>query len=292
VILFCGNKILRSTDSINAIQVSIGDAFKHPCFKIEFNDGSAVILPKHSKIHLIDKELELLIPGQQCYYNSKARYKVKFCEPNFTLSNKDPYLIGVALCSPLRNKKLSTKKTIFLNTNNMPSEYYSFLPKKMSGDYYQLSPEPGYPDLLRLEIKKNGNLSKLKQRQIPDKYLFAERSQREALLRGCMDIFGHYRKRETTFETCSYQLAKDIIFLTRSIGGFASIREKKSKSIFYIVSLSFADDFNPFLLKNTNFTKNKRPRVRSIASIEDAGELPCVEVPIDYAILDNFIKVS
>lgn len=292
MLLFCGNKILRSYDCINAIQISIGDQKQHPCLHVTFNDDSSIVVPKGIKIHLEDQLLELNKPDLKCFYGTKSRFKVKFFEPEFSFTNVDPYLIGLAICIPIRNNSLQTNKKILIESNLIPKEYYSFEFKKMSNDFYQLSSEKGYPNLLRLEIKKQGNLKNISDRQIPDKYLFSQKEERIRLLRGCMDVFGRYYKGETTFETSSYQLAKDICFLVRSLSGFAKIREKKSKKTYYLVSISFKDDFNPFLIKGKDFVPSLKPRVRSISSIKDIGIQPCVNTPLEFAILENFIKVS
>lgn len=292
MLLFCGNKILRSSDCINAIQISIGEQLQHPCFHVIFNDNTSVVVPKGTKIHLDDQILEINKSDIQCFYGTKSRFKIKFFEPEFSFSNLDPYLIGLAICTPLRNKSLQTKKKILIESNQIPKEYYSFEFKKMSNDFYQLAPEKGYPNLLRLEIKKQGNLKSISERQIPDSYLFSQKEERINLLRGCMDVFGHSVRGETTFETASPQLARDVCFLVRSLNGFAKIREKKSKSIYYIISISFKDDFNPFLIKKDLFRQSLKPRIKSISSIKDIGMQPCVNIPLEFAILENFIKVN
>jgi hypothetical protein len=164
--------------------------------------------------------------------------------------------------------------------------------KSMPNDYFKIIAEEGYPNLIKLELKRIRNFTKLKDRFIPDEYLFSSVEDRISLIRGCMDACGRFYKGETTFETSSKQLAKDFSFLIKSIGGFCKIRSKQSKREYYILSISFNNDFNPFLTKANTFRPSKNPRVRSIVKIEKAGVLPCLETPLDSVILENLVEVS
>lgn len=292
MILFSGSKILRSNGYVNAFDISVEKTENILCYLIKFNDGSQIILPKGAKIHLENSIIEIDTLKIKFEENKTIKFKPKFFKPKFVLSNLDPYLIGIAICTPIRNRFLQTRKEFLLDIEKFPKDYYSFSFEKKSNKFYKLSAKEGYPNLLRLEIKKQGNFKNLENRQIPDKYLFSKYWQRVFLLRGCMDVFGHVNKGEVTFETCSQQLSIDICFLVRSLGGFAKIRKKKSKKIFYITSISFKGNFNPFEIKKDKFRPSLRPRTKSISSIEEIGVQPCVEIKPDFVILDSFIGVS
>lgn len=289
MILFAGNKIIRQTGIISATEISIGERIEKECFNVVFNDNTNAVVPHGTKILLHDDNLlEVKKPQNRCFWGTKSKYKVKTIIPDFTQVNLDPYIIGVAICTPVRNKTLKTKKEIFLEKDKIPAEYYSLNLKKVYGGYYNIIPDEGYPNLLRLDIKKQGNFKNLAARFIPDEYLYSCFDNRVALLRGCMDTLGHYYKGETTFETCSYQLSKDVSFLILSLGGVATTRIKKSKNDYFIVSMSFRDEFNPFLLKS-GFVPSARPRIRCITKIESVGNLPCFEIPLDKVILNNLV---
>jgi hypothetical protein len=179
-----------------------------------------------------------------------------------------------------------------LDLDKIKNDYFHIEVEPSSDDYHKISDEKGYPNLLKLELKKIKNFTKLKDRFIPDEYLYSCFQDRVDLIRGCMDACGRFYKNETTFETSSKQLAKDFAFLVRSIGGFCKIRSKISKKEYFILSISFDTDFNPFLTKAKIFSPSKNPRIRSIAKIEKAGLLPCLETPLESVILQNLIEIS
>jgi hypothetical protein len=292
VLLFCGNKLFRETGTISVPEISVGKRVETECFTVFFNDGTSEILPTGTNIQLINKNFPVNKENNKCFSGTISKYRIRCSVPSFSTPCIDPYIVGLCTCLPVRNKNFHTKQHKLLDLNEIPKDYYSISIKKMSDGYYQIAPEENYPNLLRMDIKKSGNFKKLSERFIPDEYLFSTRESRELFLKGCMDIFGHHRKGETTFECASHQLAKDVSFLIRSIGGFAKIREHKGSSNFYVVSVCFNDDFNPFLLKKTEFRRRKSPRIRSIQEIKSTGILPCLEIPLSKVTLDSFIVVS
>jgi hypothetical protein len=293
MILFCANKILRHTGVLSAADISIGDRIDKDCYNIIFNDGSNVILPEGVKINLIDKKIiEINKERDDCVSGSRSKYKLKKVIPEFSEKNKDPYLIALCLCLPFKNGQIQSRKECLIDLNKIKNNYFHIELKPSCDNYYKISAEEGYPNLLKLELKKINNFTKLKDRFIPDEYLYSCFQDRVDLIRGCMDACGRFYKNETTFETSSKQLAKDFAFLVRSIGGFCKIRSKISKKEYFILSISFDTDFNPFLTKAKIFSPSKNPRIRSIAKIEKAGLLPCLETPLESVILQNLIEIS
>ena len=293
MILFCANKILRHTGILSAADVSIGDRIDKDCYNVIFNDGSNVILPEGVKINLIDnKTIEINKEIDKCASGSRSKYRLKKVIPEFCPKNKDPYLIALCLCLPFKNGQIQSRKKCLLDLDKIKGEYFRIESKPSCDNYYKICAEEGYPDLLKLELKKIKNFTKLKDRFIPDEYLYSCYEDRVNLIRGCMDACGRFYKNETTFETSSKQLAKDFAFLVKSVGGFCKIKSKISKKEYFILSISFDTDFNPFSTKGKIFHPSKNPRIRSIAKIEKAGFLPCLEIPLESVILQNLIEIS
>lgn len=293
MVLFCGGKILRESGSISATEISIGKRIDLECFKIYFNDNTEIILPKNTKIHLVnDKKLEINRTDLKLHFGSKSKYKIEKYIQTFTNSFNDPYIVGLAICTPVRNNALHTKKAHLFDKSKLENTYYTFDLKPMYGNSYQIVPENEYPNLLRVDMKKIKNFGKMSQRFIPDEFLYSNIESRQSLLRGCMDMMGRHYRKETTFESCSEQLSKDVSFLVRSLGGFAKTRCKQGISPYYITSISFDSDFNPFNFKSEDFLQSLKPRHKSIDKIESLGIMPCLEVPLDSVVLDSFVKIS
>lgn len=291
MLLYSYSTILRESGPITATEFSIGKIEYEDCFSIDINDGSSFLVPKGTSIRLTDRNKQVLKNEENCFNGSRSKYKLFYPNIEFNKSTIDPYIMGLAFCTPVRNNTLQSKKITKINTEEIPKKYYSLILKERSNDYFELAPEQDYPNLLRLDVKKHKQLSPLKLRQIPDEFLFAKKEDREFLLKGCMDVFGKHYRGETTFECCSEQLAKDIAFLVNSLHGFAKIRIKNSKNPYYIVSISFEDDFNPFLMRHNEFQPSKKPRVRCIQNITYVGKRPCVETPSSSVKLNNWIEL-
>lgn len=289
MLLFCGSKVFRHSGKVSAFDISIGPKIEQKCCTLFFNDGTQCIVPYDSKLSIMGDLTLKVNPESKTSANVyRKKYRLKPVVPEFSNKIIDPYLIGLGICAKLKNKSLYLKK--YLDTSNFNAEYFSFdLVKDRLG--YKISSKDGYPNLLPLEIKKIDNFRKLSERFIPDEYLFSDYFSRSEILRACMDVYGKYSKAETTFETCSYQLANDVMFLVRSLGGFAKLRIKKSVKDYFIVNISFRGEFNPFKFSGKNYRKNRKPRVKSIDAVEPAGILPCFEVPIDKIILENLIEL-
>jgi len=272
MILFCANKILRHSGILSVADVSIGDRIDKDCYNVIFNDGSNVILPEGVKINLLEKKIiEINKEKDDCVSGTRSKYRLKKVIPEFSGKNKDPYLIALCLCLPFKNGQIQSRKECLIDLDKIKNDYFHIEPKPSCNNYYKISAEEGYPNLLKLELKKIKNFTKLKDRFIPDEYLYSCYEDRVNLIRGCMDAYGRFYKNETTFETSSKQLAKDFAFLVRSVGGFCKIRSKMSKKEYFMLSISFDTDFNPFLTKAQVFSPSKNPRIRSIAKIEKSG---------------------
>lgn len=110
-------------------------------------------------------------------------------------------------------------------------------------------------------------------KSIPKEYMYNNINVRCEVLRGLMDSYGYVDKKGCVgFTTKSRQLAEDIRFIIRSLGGNANIREKKTFyknkktkervycGICYVLSISFESDIIPFKLKRK--VERYRPRCK------------------------------
>lgn len=113
---------------------------------------------------------------------------------------------------------------------------------------------------------------------VPEEYLFNSIEKRIALLQGLMDSDGHANKNGSCeFSSKSKQLALDVQFLVRSLGGFASLTERDSsyysskygKRIYcgksYRVTISMCDDSLPLFR-----FERKKSRVKIREKYSDA----------------------
>ena len=112
------------------------------------------------------------------------------------------------------------------------------------------------------------------EKYIPDEYLFNTVENRIALLQGLMDSDGYVDKRGICqFTTKSKKLADNVYFIVRSLGGNASIKQKKTGyfnkktneridcGIAYTITISFEDEnIIPFRLERK--VKRYKPRTK------------------------------
>lgn len=144
---------------------------------------------------------------------------------------------------------------------------------------------------------------------IPYEYLHTSKEHRIALLQGLMDTDGtidHRNGKHVMFNTVSEQLAEDVIWLVRSLGGVCKKSYKKSswthkgmkitrgKSI--NITVNVPPEINPFRLerkKTQVVSKTKYKPARYIESITEVGETDCQCIMVDndshLYITDDFI---
>jgi hypothetical protein len=144
---------------------------------------------------------------------------------------------------------------------------------------------------------------------VPQMYLFASPAERLDLLQGLMDTDGDVPKSEPNsgrFTTVSPQLAADVVFLAQSLGGTASVYDRKAECrIFpggrihdcrkgYTVAVRLPMGMNPFkMARKAGAYKpsGKRPPRRSIVNIESVGEkaVQCIEVEGHLYLTDDCV---
>ena len=130
---------------------------------------------------------------------------------------------------------------------------------------------------------------------IPPQYLMSSVSQRIALLQGLLDTDGQNNgSSNTEYQTCSPQLARDVVALVQSLGGTAKIGtreswytykgERKPGKLSHRVGISLPRDITPFRVtrKAVKYNPgNKYPPHRSIISVDLVGTEEAVCIKLD-----------
>ena len=152
---------------------------------------------------------------------------------------------------------------------------------------------------------------------VPQRYLYNEPAVRMAVLQGLLDTDGgpvtqRDRRCRVQYSTCSEQLAEDVVFLVRSLGGVAYLRRRAAKgrppgrangrpvhhrSDAYILDIRLPVGLEPFRLARKRAVYHEkggaiRP-MRFVDSIEPAGEAEtvCIQVAAEDSlyVTDDFL---
>lgn len=166
---------------------------------------------------------------------------------------------------------------------------------------------------LREKLKTIGLMSRHSyDKFIPKEYLFADVESRTELLRGLVDTDGHAVRstkngcsNQIEYTTTSEQLAKDVEFLVRSLGGRITYKVKQGHYTkngervytrkYYRMTISFASDFVPFSSeKHAKYYNVRRPVLRNyMRKYKYIGEQECICISIDdesgLYVTDDFI---
>ena len=167
---------------------------------------------------------------------------------------------------------------------------------KVDGNQFDTNP---LTKILR-DLKVMGESSLTK--KIPELYLYGNPFARLEILRGLMDTDGWVelgkRGNHTAYCSASKQLALDVQFIVRSLGGVATIHWKDNDHAgAWVVSISLPSGVQPFRLKRKaelhNLYRVKYEPTRSMESIKYVGkkEVQCITVDAEDGlyITDNLI---
>lgn len=135
---------------------------------------------------------------------------------------------------------------------------------------------------------------------VPDVYKHNVEEVRLSVLQGLMDTDGCIDwANDISFNTCSLQLAQDVAFLYRSLGGVATFRKTvypKHGNICYRLGLRRTNKFNPFRLKRKSdkyLGATTREASKFIKEVTLVGEEVCqcitTNAPDSCYITDDFI---
>ena len=176
--------------------------------------------------------------------------------------------------------------------------------------YTFLSAEIKWTNTLKEKIDKLGLLhTNALTKFIPDIYKYNSIECRLEILRGLMDTDGTVKKTgESSFCSISKQLSQDLIEITRSLGGRATLcsrnrigKQSKMKGrviitrhISYEFTVSLPEEYNPFYISRKHkYYKQKMIHGQWIMSIEPIGykKVQCILVdsPRHLYLTDNFL---
>lgn len=158
--------------------------------------------------------------------STTSKWVVPNCQPvqfNSRSLPLAPYLLGVWLGDGSRNSPSWTKPVV-----SIAQKVETLLPsgvtlQKLTGDgRYSIVGPRGKTNPVSTALKRLGLFDKYSyERFIPEPYLYASVQDRLALLQGLMDTDSYVGKDGvyTSFSSSSSQLARDFLFLVRSLGG-------------------------------------------------------------------------
>jgi hypothetical protein len=210
----------------------------------------------------------------------------------YNMRKLDPYVLGVLLGDGCLRKTISLASADPELVEDVQSRLLDGRLRKTNSPYqYNLIEAPQ----TREELKRLGLWDHLAyDKFVPDSYLHAGPEDRLLLLQGLMDTDGTAdAEGRLSFCSVSEQLAKDVQFLVRSLGGKATISRKENEHAgAYIVYISIARPV--FRLRRKLERQNQEKHVwRAIRSIEPCGRghAQCITVdhPNSLYVTDDFI---
>jgi hypothetical protein len=162
------------------------------------------------------------------------------------------------------------------------------LPSQHIGEYNYSFRDPSQPrnapNPLMVALRQVGVSGKrTADKAIPNKYLWASKEQRLALLQGLLDTDGTVRKGHPSFDSTSPDLANGIAHLARSLGGVAKVSRQESQfngrryQDSYRVYIRLPAGVRPFRLsRKLERVKVARTLARIVRTIEPDGVAECV----------------
>lgn len=303
-------------------------------YKVTFADGRSVeCCPEHLwKVYYVNTQphkrwrvvntLEVLrlisMPNPRVYIDL---IDAEDCDDVQLLIN--PYILGLYLgdgCSSGSSVSITTPDDFIINEvkNNLDNDCsvskYSRINKcptygiTQSQIYENLNGNPFKAKLRELGLDNKIHFEKF----VPQIYLHASRAQRLAVLQGLMDTDGTVNKVECggsiSYSTVSKQLALDVQYLVRSLGGIASISErtpsftylgeKKQGRLAYQVNIRYKKPSELFRLPKKKIRTNDNNQYAAdlklrVVSVESIGfkETQCISIdhPEKLYVTNDFI---
>jgi len=244
-----------------------------------------------------------VLPGHAKYYIPMVG-PVEFSTGELPV---DPYVLGVLL-GDAHLRQRETGSEILLSTPD--AEILSAVLDRLPGiearasgryDYRLVAPARRSTNWLTSALRELGLMGKMShEKAVPSVYLVASAEQRLELLRGLMDTDGTVSRSSGTpsFSTSSRQLADDVLFLVRSLGGRARIATKRTTHRdSYRLNLSLPRGIQPFRLERkarlANIERPKYEPTRALMGAEwvgrEASQCIAVEAEDGLYVTDDFV---
>lgn len=328
-----GNHVVGA-NGLPTTVIGINDAGKHPVYTLTFSDGSTVccspnhkwtvdkgiIRSRRKRVTLTTQEMVKDFYSEWGNGKREYRYRLPMNEPVRFDSPKqlplDPYIVGALLgdgyVAGMPNK------TIELTSGDpwIPAEVSKLLPpgcelrqSKSSSITYRLCNTAGRCNITDEKGSKLGVVNRLVtasgiagkrswEKFIPNSYKTASIEDRLSMLQGLMDTDGSAANSIPTFHTSSLQLAEDVIFIVRSLGGMASHKVYGRPGHYrdsHTICVSLPDDQSPFRLPRKKDKLKPRQHVLQVSlmgfTISDPEEVRCITVENEDGLYltDDFI---
>jgi hypothetical protein len=202
----------------------------------------------------------------------------------------DPYLLGTLIA----NEAMITGSKIKTRHTHQRERLEKTLPKDLSlkpafpstPNTYRISPKrPGGKNPIVGHLKKLGLYGKADhQKKLPKSYLFAGHpKERHALLQGLLGTDNSTDHPRIKFASSSRQLANDLVFLVRSLGGWAALlppKPSKSPRPQFQVDIQLPTKMTGFGRNDDPGQKPPAPH-KKIDKIELIGKKPAVCIAVN-----------
>ena len=204
-----------------------------------------------------------------------------------------PYLVGVLI----GNGGLIGGTKIHTQHREQLELIRPLLPKKITikGPYpsdpcaYSLSYKKGKKSPLRERLKELGLADKRDfEKTVPQEYLEASPRDRHLLLQGLLDTDGTGKDARIRFSSASETLTDQVIFLVRSLGGWATKgitppHPPRSPRANYTAVIQLPPQFPPFQLEyhRERIRPSTQAMLKCITSIEPIGEDEAICISVD-----------
>lgn len=222
--------------------------------------------------------------------------------PGNQWNGPDPYMLGYILANGTMGSKNVTIYSIDEEILEYAKNKHNWLRYQYEGQTALRAVSRAQDDHIWREVlchEKGPN------KYIPEGLMTADPETRLALLQGLMDGDGNYEKgAQTRYMTSSKQLADQVVYLVKSLGGWAGIHERTNapehdtfgtNTLMYCVNISHHNKFNPFRLKRKaeQVKEQKKFLTRGIKSITFSryGDGVCfaVDHPSHCFVIDDFV---
>jgi len=288
-------------------------------FKITFNDKTNVIVDedhlwsvRNDNAYSRTKKWRILSTKELLNIKNIKEFEIPLAPIIYFKKNNllplNPYFLGVLL----GNGGMLSGLRVHTRHKQQIEILKEFLPDNMSIKDHPKSDKYAYQIS---SIKKNSHipnpiiqiLKKLKvygkrdfEKTIPIKYMYSSPEDRIALIQGLLDTDGTVKNARTRFNSSSKILAEQMVWLVRSLGGWANMSISPPKlprcpSPNYNVIIQLPKEMIPFRLQyHLDRMRFRRKRsLRKIKSIESYGKAKtiCISVddPKELYIVNDFI---